>query len=87
MKNKFKARPYSLKNKKPFITMKSTKKLTIPIASHLNVDKRSAFKNQDEEFNDSAYKSLSSKFKNFSTIKGVVGNFENSLAKFDTILN
>lgn len=68
--------------------MKSTKKLTIPIDSHLSQDKRSAIKNREDTLDGSdACKNLAKKFKNFKTIKGVVGNFESSLAKFDNLLN
>ena len=49
--------------------MKSTKKLTIPIDSHLCIDKKSAAKNNNaDSIEGSANKNLSLKFKNFNTI-------------------
>jgi len=41
---KFKARPFKLKNKQPFMTMKSTKRLTIPIENKLQTEQRGILK-------------------------------------------
>jgi len=47
--NSFKARPFKLKHKKPFMTMKSTKRLTIPRESNLQTERRGGDRSASKE--------------------------------------
>jgi hypothetical protein len=62
---RFKARPFV--NKQPFVAMKSTKKLTIPVEVKLNTIKRSE----------------SQKVNKLQKFNNVATEFESSMKKFD----